>query len=134
MHTIKTQVEIGASTLLIYSIRFAKGSVHDFSLFKESPSDYNEDSTLFIDKGYMGIAKIHHNSIIPIKASKKHKLTDVEKWYNNEISQLRISIEHVNAFIKKFKIISTRFRNQRKNFKLYMSLICGIYNFETANL
>ena len=24
MHTIKTQVEIGASTLLIYSIRFAK--------------------------------------------------------------------------------------------------------------
>ena len=134
MHTIKTQVEIGASTLLIYSIRFAKGSVHDFSLFKESPSDYNEDSTLFIDKGYMGIAKIHHNSIIPIKASKKHKLTDVEKWYNNEISKIRISIEHVNAFIKKFKIISTRFRNRRKNFKLYMSLICGIYNFETANL
>ena len=52
MHTIKTQVEIGASTLLIYSIRFAKGSVHDFSLFKESSSDYNENSTLFIDKGY----------------------------------------------------------------------------------
>ena len=82
----------------------------------------------------MGINNIHSNSIIPIRASKKHKLTDDEKWYNNEISKVRIVIEHVNAFIKKFKITSTRYRNRRKNFKLYMSLICGIYNFETANL
>ena len=82
----------------------------------------------------MRINNIHSNSIIPIRTSKKHKLTDDEKWYNNEISKVRIVIEHVNAFIKKFKITSTRYRNRRKNFKLYMSLICGIYNFETANL
>ena len=56
----------------------------------------------------MGINNIHSNSIIPIRASKKHKLTDDEKWYNNEISKVRIAIEHVNAFIKKFKITSTR--------------------------
>ena len=82
----------------------------------------------------MGITKIHPNSIIPIRASKKHKLTKEEKWYNNEISKVRIAVEHVNAFIKKFKITSTRYRNRRKNFNLYMSFICGIYNFETANL
>ena len=103
-------------------------------MFKNSKIDYNKDNTLFIDKGYIGIAKIHNDSIIPIRASKKHKLTKDEKWYNNEISKIRIKVEHVNAFIKKFKITSTRFRNRRKNFKLYMSLICGIYNFETANL
>lgn len=134
MHTIKTQVEVGTDSLLIYSLAFNKGSVHDFKIFKESKIDYNKDTTLFVDKGYMGIKKIHNNSIIPIRASKKHKLTDVEKWYNNEISKVRIAIEHVNAFIKKFKIVSTRFRNRRKNFKLYMTLICEIYNFETANL
>ena len=100
-HTIKTQIEIGSETLLIYSIRFAKGSTHDYKLFKELITNYNNDD---------------------------------EKWYNNEISKVRIAIEHVNAFIKKFKITSTRYRNRRKNFKLYMSLICGIYNFETANL
>jgi transposase len=82
----------------------------------------------------MGIDKIHSNSIVPIRASKKHKLSEEEKWYNNEISKIRIAIEHVNAFIKKFKITSTRYRNRRKDFKLYMALICGIYNFETANL
>lgn len=134
MHTLKSQIEIGAQTLLIYSIDFAKGSVHDFNLFKNSSHDYNKNSTLFVDMGYIGINKIHKNTIIPIKSSKHHKLTDNEKWYNSEVSKIRIAIEHVNAFIKKFKIVSTRFRNRRKNFKLYMTFICGIYNFETANL
>lgn len=87
-----------------------------------------------MDKRYIGIEKIHYNSIIPIRASKKHQLTDEEKWYNNEISKVRITAEHVNTFIKKFKITSTRYRNRRKNFKLFMTLIYGIYNFETANL
>lgn len=133
MHSIKTQVEIGTFTLLIYSLRFDKGSVHDFKIFKESKVDYNIDNAFFIDKGYMGINKIHSKSLIPIRASKNHKLSEVEKWYNNEISKIRIAIEHVNAFIKKFKIVSTRFRNRRKNFKLYMTFICCIYNFETVN-
>ena len=133
-HTIKTQIEIGVETLLIYSTRFSKGSTHDFKLFKDSKVDYSKESTLFIDKGYMGITKIHSKSIIPIKSSKKHELNESEKWYNNEISKIRIAVEHVNAFLKKFKITSTRFRNRRKKFKLFMSLICGIYNFETANL
>lgn len=132
-HSIKTQVEIGLSTLLIYSIYFAKGHVHDFSLFKNSKHDYNVETTEFVDKGYIGIEKIHKNSIIPIKASKNHSLTEEEKWYNSEVSKNRIAIEHVNAFLKKFKIFSTRFRNRRKNFKLYMAFICGIYNFEIAN-
>lgn len=132
-HSIKTQVEIGANTLLIYSVAFAKGSIHDFKLFKNSKHDYNPKTILFGDLGYLGIEKIHPNSIIPIKESKYHKLSKEEKWYNGEVSKIRIAIEHVNAYLKKFKIVSTRFRNRRKNFKLYMSLICGIYNFETAN-
>ena len=134
MHTLKTQIEIGAETLLIYSISFAIGSIHDFKLFKNSVYDYNRNTTLFVDMGYIGIEKIHKNSIIPIKSSKNHKLTEDEKWYNSEVSKVRIAIEHTNAFLKKFKIISNRFRNRRKNFKLYMTFICSIYNFETANL
>lgn len=102
-HTIKTQIEIGSEALFIYSIRFAKGSTHDYKLFKNSNVDYNKENTMFVDKGYIGITKIHSNSIIPIRASKKHKLTNEEKWYNNEISKIRIAVEHVNAFIKSLK-------------------------------
>ena len=134
MHSIKTQIEIGMSSLLIYSIRFAKGSVHDFNLFKNSKWDFVKKILLMLDKGYIGINKIHANSLLPIKASKNHKLSDEEKKFNSELSKIRIAVEHVNAFIKKFKILSTRFRNRRKHFKLYMTFICDIYNFETANL
>jgi len=31
------------------------------------------------DLGYLGIEKLHANSLIPIKESKNHKLTDKEK-------------------------------------------------------
>lgn len=132
MHTLKTQVEIGVDTLFIYSIAFGKGSMHDFNLFKKSKHDYNKDTTLFVDLGYVGIDKIHKNTIIPIKNSKNHKLSKDEKWYNKEVSRVRIAVEHVNAFIKKFKVTSTRYKNKRKKFKLYTTFICCIYNFETA--
>jgi len=39
-------------------------------------------------------------------------------------------IEHVNRCIKKFKIVSGRYKNKRKKFFMRFSLICAIYNFE----
>lgn len=85
-----------------------------------------------VDKGYKGIESIHKNSLEPIKSSKNHKLTNIEKWYNIEISRIRIAVEHVNSFLKKFKILGTRFRNRRKDFKMFVMFICEIYNFERA--
>lgn len=82
------------------------------------------------DKGYIGIRQIHKNSTIPIKASKKHKMTTEEKGYNRMVSKRRIYIEHINRYIKRFRILSTRYRNHRKRFALRASLICGIYNFQ----
>ncbi|MEE1282391.1 MAG: IS5/IS1182 family transposase, partial [Acutalibacteraceae bacterium] len=32
--------------------------------------------------------------------------------------------------IKRFKILSSRYRNKRRRFALRVSLICGIYNFQ----
>ena len=86
------------------------------------------------DLGYIGMDKHHQNCVIPIKASKNHPLSKDEKWYNREISKIIIAVEHVNAWIKKFKMFSTRYRGRRKNFTLFMSLICGTYNFEHANI
>jgi hypothetical protein len=38
----------------------------------------------------------------------------------------------VFAAVKRFKIVSDRYRNRRKRFGLRFSLIAGIYNFELA--
>ncbi len=37
---------------------------------------HTKDTILFVELGYVGIEKIHKNSIIPIKSSKNHKLND----------------------------------------------------------
>ena len=111
-------------------VSFSYGSVHDFKLLCESSLHFLKDVVLIADKGYLGINKIHSNSLIPKKSTKKHKLTKEEKKYNSIISKRRIYIEHVNRCIKKFKIVSGRYRNKRKKFFMRFSLICAIYNFE----
>ncbi len=42
----------------------------------------------------------------------------------------RIAVEHVIALVKRFQILSERYRNRRKRFSLRFSLIAGICNFE----
>ena len=115
----------------IIDVRQAKGSVHDFKLYKETiGSNVDESIVVQADLGYLGIEKLHANSLIPIKESKKYKLTESEKIYNKNLAQERVVIEHINAKIKTFKIMSYPYRNHRTRHLLRMSLICGVINFE----
>ncbi len=76
--------------------------------------------------------KIHKNSRIPHKNSKYHKLTEEEKAENKELAKDRIFIEHTNSWIKRFKILSTRFRNHLSFFAKFAVLLCGFYNLNRA--
>ena len=113
-------------------IAFAVGSRHDFHLFRDSGVHFSKDIEAVEDKGYQGLQKLHKNSTIPAKASKNHELTKEEKKENSDISKRRIYIEHINRYIKRFRILSGRYRNKRRKFGLRVSLICGIYNFQHA--
>jgi len=112
---------------------FANGKQHDFKLFKKSDVRAKPETQLDTDTGYLGITKIHANSVLPRKSSKKKPLTKEDKAFNRAISSERVLNEHMIGFIKRFKIISDRYRNRRKRFGLRFNLICGICNFETAN-
>ena len=52
------------------------------------------------------------------------------KKNNKLISRDRVVNENVIGMIKRFKIISDRYRNRRRRFGLRFNLIAGIYNFE----
>jgi transposase len=84
------------------------------------------------DSGYQGILKFHQNSLIPVKKSKKNPLTLEDKAFNRKLSGERILVENINAKIKVFRCMSSRYRNRRKRHGLRMSLICGILNFELS--
>ncbi|MBQ8693784.1 MAG: IS5/IS1182 family transposase, partial [Synergistaceae bacterium] len=46
------------------------------------------------------------------------------------ISQLRFVIERVNGILKRFRILSSKYRNAPQTFIKTFSLICGVYNFQ----
>lgn len=83
-----------------------------------------------IDSGYQGLQKIHANTVMPKKRSKKHPLTKDDKKQNKRISSMRAPVENVIAHVKRFKIIADRYRNRRKRFGLRFNLIAAIYNQE----
>jgi len=115
-------------------LSFANGRRHDFRLFKESKVRVLRETTLETDTGYQGIAKLHSKSVLPKKRSKKRPLTAQDKQHNRAISSSRVTNEHVIAHLKRFKILSDRYRNRRKRFGLRCNLIAGICNFELALL
>ena len=114
----------------IIALAFSNGKKHDFQLFKESRTHVRAETVLQADTGYLGLAQIHANSLLPKKRSKNHPLTDQERKSNREISRKRIFVEHAIRFVKRFRILSERYRNRRKRFALRFSLIAGICNFD----
>ena len=109
---------------------FGNGKKHDFRLFKESKVRWTEKTCGVTDSGYTGIKRLQKNSRLPKKSSKKKRLTREEKKQNREISAERVVNENVIGSLKRFKIVSDRYRNRRKRFGLRFNLIAGVHNFE----
>lgn len=112
---------------------FTNGKCHDFRLFKKSKTYINPKIRAITDSGYQGLKKIHANSELPKKKTKKNPLTKEDKKNNKKLSSERVLNENVIGSIKRFKIISDRYRNRRKRFTLRFNLIAGIYNWELDN-
>ncbi len=70
------------------------------------------------------------DSLLPKKRSKNPPLSKQERKDNRKISKKRIFIEHAICFVKRFRILSERYRNRRHRFALRFSLIAGICNFD----
>lgn len=131
---MKTQVVVNKATTEIVCIYTGYGKMHDFRLFKKSKSHVAKEALIAVDSGYQGLQKIHANTELPKKRSKKNPLTKADKINNRNISAKRVLNENVIGVVKRFRIIAERYRNRRKRFNLRFNLIAGIYNFEVSNL
>lgn len=114
----------------IICIYTTNGKKHDFKALKDSRLPIKLDTTVVVDSGYQGLQKIHTNTELPIKKTKKNPLSEENKKANHSLASKRAFNEHVNGVIKVFKILAEKYRNRRKRFNLRFNLIAGIYNFE----
>jgi hypothetical protein len=99
-------------------------------LYKESKIKIHPEINVLTDSGYQGLQKLHLKSEMPKKRTKKSPLTKKDKIKNQSLSSDRVVNENVIGMLKRFKIISDRYRNRRKRFGLRFNLIAGIYNLE----
>jgi len=127
---MKTLVIVCKLSRKIICLVFCNGKKHDFRLFKEAGINIHEDTEAQTDAGFTGIKKLHENSVLPHKKPKGGELTKEQKHENRAISSKRASNEHAIGFVKRFKILTERYRNRRKRFGLRFNLIAGICNFE----
>ena len=129
-HTIKTQVVVCKETQKIICTAFTNSKRHDFRLFKESKNHIAPSITAKTDTGYQGIMKLHANSELPKKRSNRKPLTKDDKRQNRKISSERVVNEHAIGFVKRFRIVSEKYRIRRCRFGLWFNLIAGICNYE----
>lgn len=137
-HTVKNLVITNRKKEILFLSNTVQGSMHDFSLMKETvvkkylPSEMK----IYVDTGFLGFQKLSPdlNIFMPKKKPKFRKLFQYEKNQNRKISKLRILVEHAIGGIKRLRGVTDVFRNIKKGFcDLIMNLCCGLWNLNLKN-
>lgn len=121
---------VDRATRRILCTDFCEGKKHDFRLLKEGGTRFHPSLEVGVDTGYQGLEKLHRKTTIPKKRSKRHPLSKDDRKNNRKKSAERVVVEHVIGSVKRFRILSERYRNRRTRFGLRFNLIAAIHNFE----
>ena len=98
-----------------------------------------EAFVLWLDLGYLGTQKTYEAKDVkmPHKKPRKSKnnpspvLTDAQKTENREISRVRVIVEQAIRGLKRFNIVTHRFRNRLEDFVDTAALLAaGLWNWK----
>ena len=133
-HTRKNTIVCNDKKEIMIVSKTKEGKIHDFAQLKKSGliDHIPPDITLWVDKGYQGIAKcIKRNNVvmIPYKKCKGKPLTAQQKLDNKIISGIRIVVEHAIGGIKRFASMSNLYRNKNGQDDQMIHLCAGLWNF-----
>ena len=139
-HTVKNTVISTATKQVIYLGKTFSGRNHDYAMFKEEfpPEDaWFEGIKLYADSGYQGMKTDYPKSDaeLPFKKPRKSKknptpeLSEEQKAHNKAVSQTRIYVENAICGIKRFSILTDRFRNRIEGLVDDVIAVCaGLWN------
>ena len=139
-HTVKTQLTVNADGLIIHKTSHARGSVHDFALYRRSHPSLPDKVRTWFDLGYQGIKEAFPglDCVLPFKRKspgrgkrgvKAEELLPEQRAFNREVAKERVVSEHTNSRVKKFQIWGGEFRNRLKHYDLATEIVSGIVNF-----
>ena len=142
-HTVKTQITVNKNGLILHKTRHARGSTHDYALFKHNHPHLPDTVCVGVDLGYVGI-KTDYPELgceVPFKRRSPGRgkrgvnakgLTPEQKSFNKRLSKERVVVEHTFSRVKKFRIWAEEFRNRLKHYNTMTDIVCGLVNLRIA--
>lgn len=133
-HTVKNQILIQPYTKRILAVsKTVEGKRHDKQLCEDDGLVLRAPPGAkgLADLGYVGLQEScsHFKIILPIKKPYKKELPEMDKLTNQTISSVRVRVEHVIGALKRFDILSERFRGRLPSADLPFRNIAALYNF-----
>jgi DDE superfamily endonuclease/Helix-turn-helix of DDE superfamily endonuclease len=126
-HRIKNEIIVTEKGKIVSASDSTPGRVSDITVRRRGPP-LPKGARAYADSGYQGLQDEHPDIDIPYKKSKHHPLTRDEKDYNHGLSRFRVRVEHKIAQIKRFRILSDRFRYPRSSHAAKFAITAGIVN------
>jgi len=136
MHTRKNLIISDKKRRIGYVGPTVEGKRHDYRMFKDEfppPSEiFPKGVALWMDLGFVGVEKDYPDATVmmPKKKPKGKELTDDAKAWNRVVSGFRVLVEHAIGGVKRFGIVSDKFRNRKDGFDDKVMLISsGLWNY-----
>ena len=125
-YTVKTQITVSKQGLIVHKSRHAKGSTHDYVLYKYCHPKLPKEVTSKLDLGYLGIEADYPllDCVLPFKKKtsgrgkvgvKTEPLIATQKLFNKVLASARVVVEHTSSRVKKFRVFGEEFRNRLKH-------------------
>ena len=132
-HTVKNIVIGGIDDYQIKGLtETCEGKKHDKKACDEANIRLPKESHCYCDSGFQGLNIDDVIIHTPKKKPRGGELTEEEKETNRLLASKRIVIEHINAGIKRCRIVKDVFRNLMANYEdVVMELACALHNFRT---
>lgn len=121
---------IDYETSTILGVAQGQGPTSDLKLFEQSSVHLVSEVWYLADGGYRGLDALHPQTVVPVRKPRGGCLSAVDRHSNRRLAKLRIRVEHVICWLKRFRILKECYRNRRKRFGLRTRLIAGLHNFE----
>jgi hypothetical protein len=139
-HTVKTQLTVNSDGLIVHKTTHARGSTHDYALYKRSHPNLPSKVAQGFDLGYLGVKDdfLSLNCVLPFKKKnpgrgkigvRAEELSAEQKAFNQALAKERVVVEHTNSRLKKFLIWGSEFRNRTKRYDVMTDIVSGLINF-----
>lgn len=133
-HTVKNLVIHERKGKVRYLSDTYEGKKHDKAIADEEDLRFPKGSTLWQDTGFQGFAPAGVTIQQPKKKPRNRSLSQIEKMNNQNISSVRVEVEHHIGGIKRYQILMQPFRNWVDHYvDDVMETACGLHNFRLTH-